>query len=344
MRNKIIFFYLPLLLFTSCATILNKQTTVVKISSDTNSKIIHLQDTLNLNKKQIKIYPKRVNSPLKITIVKDNLKKDFYFESKRSALFWANIFSGYGIIGLFIDLTNNKRLTYPHNLHFVTDSLTNQIVLSNKKIALLPKNKFFLYTSPLQFLDFFNEPMASLGAEYFLLDNVSISGEYGFKNSTIRFQNYNVKFLDDKAAIFRIETKWYNGINLTKNVHLNEYLGFEFRQIKSQYNDNINYYNKEAYNLSYNNISDDFATQKTVSILNLKYGILVPIGKKLYFDFYTGLGLRVKNYKHLNLEYDKTIHQINYDDIFIFYDNDFKNYTKKSFLNVSLGCKFGIRL
>ncbi|APZ46932.1 hypothetical protein BW723_11835 [Polaribacter reichenbachii] len=325
---------------TSCASILNKETTVVKISSDKKSKIIYLNDTLLISKKQIKLKPIRSNNPLNFSILRDSLKEDISLKRKLSPLFWLNITQNYGL-GILVDLTNDKRFTYRHNLHFVTDSITNKMVISNKKISFLPKNKFFLYTSPLQFLDFFSVPMVTLGTEYFIDNNFSLSAEYGFNNSDYN-RNYEVSFLDEKNNAYRFETKLYNKINLTNNVYLNEYLAIEFRKIKNEYNDQINYYEIENSNNYY---IDDFATKKNVTIFNLKYGLIVPIGKKFYFDFYTGLGLRIKKFDHKNLEYNKNIHQIQYSDNFFLFDTrDFKNYDQKSFFNYSLGFKLGIKL
>jgi hypothetical protein len=246
---------------------------------------------------------------------------------------------------MLIDLQSNKRFTYKHNLHFVTDSISQKIVISHKKVALLPKNKFFLFTTPLLAIDFFSIPILSLGSEYFVKDNISLSAEYGAQFRTINYKQPNVSYLKDKATTYRLETKWYNGINLTKNVHINEYIALEFREIRSQYNDNFIYF--ERNNSSQNNYTTDyFATKKTTTILNLKYGLLIPIGNRFYFDFYSGFGIRIKRFNHTNLEYNKTIHQIYDEDDFFpsFPLRGFEDYRKKTLLNYTLGFKFGIKL
>jgi hypothetical protein len=341
--KKIIVFLILILLCNSCASILNKKTTRVKLSADTEANVVYQKDTLFIHKKPIVIKPIRSKEALKITVLKDSLKQDFSIEPKISTWFWVNITHNYAL-GMLIDFTNNKRFTYKRSLHFVTDSISNKIVFSTKKVTSIPKNTFFLYTSPLQFLDFFNEPMATLGAEYSFMKNISLSAEYGFKNSLFRKRNHNVKFLEEKARIFRLETKWYNVVNVTKNVHLNEYLALEYREIKSQYNDNITYNNRVSFS-GRNFISDDFATVKTVRIFNIKYGILVPISNTFYFDFYTGFGIRTKNFNHVNLEYNREIHQIDFrDTLFLFDTSSFEDYTQKTFFNYTLGFKFGIKL
>ncbi|QOD61627.1 hypothetical protein H9I45_04035 [Polaribacter haliotis] len=332
------FIIVLILTLNSCASILNSSTTKVKISADKKSKIIFKNDTISIYKKQTAIKAERSKKPLKITVIKDSLQKDFYIKSKLSSTLLLNVYN-YGA-GLIVDLFSSKRFRYPSNLHFVTDSLSNNIVLSNKKITVLTKNTFFIYTYPIQLFDFFSIPMTTLGTEYFVKNNFSLSAEYGINYPKTKLRRHNITYLDEKAFTYRFETKWYNSINLTRNVHLNEYLGFEFREIRSQYNDYIDYTDK---NTNQNNfIRDDFATKKRVTIFNLKYGILIPIGKQFYFDFYTGLGIRIKKFNHLNLEFDKTIHNLYDDDFPTFYFREFKNYNKKAFLNLSLGCKFGI--
>lgn len=337
--KKYTLFFFAVILLNSCASIFHRNTTTVKVSADKESQIIYQQDTLKINRKQLKIEPTRSKKSLKLTVIKDSLQKDFYLKNKISKTYWANILTTYGI-GLLVDLTNNKRFTYKHNLHFVTDSIKSTIEISNKKITKIPKNSFFIYTSPLQFLDFFNIPMATIGTEYFPVDNWSLSAEIGYRFTDFSYRDVNIEFLDEKAKLLRFETKWYNAINFSNNVHLNEYIGLEYRQIKSQYNDNIDYFFRNGQR---NIITDNFATVKTVSTLNLKYGLLMPIGDKFYFDFYTGLGVRTKHFNYSNLEYDSQIHQISNDGSTFLGIRRFKNYRIKSFLNYSLGLKFGIK-
>jgi hypothetical protein len=69
-----------------------------------------------------------------------------------------------------------------------------------------------------------------------------------------------------------------------------------------QYKDRINYFKKKDSNK--NNYSiDDFATKKRVTVLNLKFGLLVPLGNRFYFDFYAGFGIKIKRFNHLNLKH-----------------------------------------
>lgn len=343
MIKKLGIFVLISITLSACATLLNREKTILKISSDTESIIVFQKDTIFTNQKQSTIRPLRSKKTIKISVLKDSLKQDFYLEPKLSSILWLNAYA-FGL-GMLIDLSSNKRFTYKHNLHFVTDSVSKKIVISHKKVALLPKNKFFLFTTPLLALDLFSIPILSLGSEYFVKDNISLSAEYGVKLYSINYQKPKVSYLKDKALTYRLEAKWYNGINLTKNVHINEYIALEFREISSQYNNNFIFF--ERNNSSQNNYTTDyFATKKTTTILNLKYGLLVPLGNRFYFDFYSGFGIRIKRFNHLNLEYNKTIHQIYDEDDFFpsFPLRGFEDYRKKNLLNYTLGFKFGIKL
>ncbi|WP_435416206.1 hypothetical protein [Polaribacter aestuariivivens] len=328
------------LIVSSCATILNGKTTSVKISSNKPSKIIFNNDTIAINSKKTTITPNRSSKPLEITVLKDSLQQDFSFNKKISVNTLLNVYN-YGI-GLIPDIYTKKAFRYPNNLHFAVDTISNKIVLSNKKIVVIPKNKLFVYTSVLAPFDIFSIPMVTIGTEFFIAKNLSLSAEYGTLFPDTKLNDHKITYLEEKANSHRFEIKWYNGINFTKNVHLNEYLGFEFRNINSQYNAYLDYYEQNN-NSNYSDIiRDDFATKKRVTVINLKYGFLVPVANRFYLDLYTGLGLRIKRFNHLNLEFDSDIHEIYDNDFPSFNIREFKNYDKKTLLNFTLGCKFGI--
>lgn len=331
------------LTLTSCATIINSPTTKIKISADKKSKIIFNSDTIAIHKKQTTIRPKRSSESLKITFVRDSIKKDFLIDRKISSVFWLNIYN-YGV-GALIDLTSDKLYRYRNNIHFSLDTTSNSISLGRKKTTLIPKKTLFIYTTPLRTINPFSIPSATLGAEYFIKQNISISAEYGIKLPNIELSNTNEKILKDKSSIYRLESKYYNAINLTKNVHLNEYLGFEIIQKRSQFNDNISYFEKNNNNPEdIVKIDDLFGVKKQATIINLKYGLLVPINERFYFDFYTGLGIRLKRFKSIDKEFNPEIHEIYYEDRLPFFDFNESYGTDSNLPNFSLGFKFGIKL
>jgi hypothetical protein len=42
--------------------------------------------------------------------------------------------------------------------------------------------------------------------------------------------------------------------------------------------------------------------------------------KKFYLNFYIGVGVRIKRFKYINLEYDKFIHQTDFSDTFSIFE------------------------
>lgn len=70
----------------------------------------------------------------------------------------------------------------------------------------------------------------------------------------------------------------------------------------------------------------------------------MPIGKRFYFNFYIGLGLRTKELIDINKEFNPTIHELRNDDDIISLDPFELYYDERTALNMSLGFKFGFKL
>jgi len=82
--------------------------------------------------------------------------------------------------------------------------------------------------------------MTTLGAAYFIQNNISLTVEYRIKFQNAQTRKINILQLKDDAISYRFETKFYNVIHLTKNVHL----ALIFSEVKIQYNNNFNYFKK----------------------------------------------------------------------------------------------------
>ena len=74
--------------------------------------------------------------------------------------------------------------------------------------------------------------MAALGAAYFIQNNINLTVEYRIKFQNAQTRKINILYLSDDTISYWFETNFYNIINLTKNVHLNEYLALLFYEIK----------------------------------------------------------------------------------------------------------------
>ena len=184
---------LSVLLFSSCATIINRPTIRVNIYSDTDSVKVHINnDSLNWQALPTSIDVIRSKNNLMITAQKDTVQKQIEVKRRISTAFWlGNLFSGAGVIGYAIDLTNPKRFTYPtiilinfdnHNKPYsraiYNTWLKPQKELLNIKISIPEGNHFYLnkgygYGNTFGFLGI------SAGFEYYFSDKYCLNMDFG---------------------------------------------------------------------------------------------------------------------------------------------------------------------
>lgn len=178
-------------LSSSCATLLHQKAVTVNVHSDTDSvKISVNKDTASWYNTPTRIHVDRSRNDLNIFVRKDTIQKQVNVKSKLSTAFWVgNLFSGIGIIGYAIDLTNPKRFTYPSNITIDFDSnsmstkkhrtwLTPKKGLLAFKISIPEGNHFYLnkgngYGNAFGFLGI------SGGIEYYFTDKYCINMDLG---------------------------------------------------------------------------------------------------------------------------------------------------------------------
>lgn len=104
------------LLFTSCATILNRNWINSTIYTTAPSVIVFNTDTVKTigNKAQLKL--EREKKIVEIIAITDSLEKKVLINPKSSIAFYSNIYFNYGI-GMLVDRANPKRYTYPHRIY-----------------------------------------------------------------------------------------------------------------------------------------------------------------------------------------------------------------------------------
>jgi hypothetical protein len=195
---------------------------------------------------------------------------------------------------------------------------------------------FKIYTSPLLAADFFSRPMISLGGEYVIADKWGIAAEYGLKYRN----NYerDTTWIKSKGYTYRLELKYYD-IHKFKKSHLRNYISLEYRYIKDNHTERFDY---DVDSLSVDHSIDCFGVMENIYIGNIKYGIIIRIGKRFYTDVYCGLGLRYRDIKNTHREYNTDLgHEpAHVDSLFDGYGLDDAAGFKPNF---SLGFKFGIR-
>jgi hypothetical protein len=178
-------------LSSSCATLIHQRTVDLNVHSDADSvKICVNKDTTRWYNTPTWINVERSRNDLLIIAKRDSVQKMIQVNSKLSTAFWlGNMFSGIGIFGYAIDLTNPKRFTYPSNItiNFQTNSfstksyrtwLTPEKGLLAFKISIPEGNHFYInkgngYGNSFGFLGI------SGGLEYYLTDKYSISSDIG---------------------------------------------------------------------------------------------------------------------------------------------------------------------
>ena len=236
------FLILLTLLLQSCATLLNGKTTKVKLHAPKGTTIQFKDSSYQIQEDPIEIYPIRSKDSLRLSISNDSLSSNFAFKRKTSAMVALNWLIPFSFgAGFIVDLTNPRRFTYDRNYRFAIDTLNKRFYLPAKSPIRFKRNDVFVYTSPLQAMDVFTQPMLTLGAEYFITDNLSFSAEYGTVYTDRLGPKPDNEIFENKGRSFRYELKLYNVISRSKNPRFNKYIGFETRFIRYQFNDEIDY-------------------------------------------------------------------------------------------------------
>jgi len=112
-----IFFWglISLFLFSSCASILNRKYTSVRILTEKPGKIEVNGLTLKTRPEGINLPVERQNKPLIILYQSDSLEKTVTVDRINSFAWFANIFTNYGL-GMLVDKKKPVRYGYPRNI------------------------------------------------------------------------------------------------------------------------------------------------------------------------------------------------------------------------------------
>ena len=114
------------ILISSCATIVHQPYKKVKVHTTEPSRIVHRHDTIKTVNNKASFWAERKKAPLSIVAINDTITKTIEVKNRISTAFWlGNLFSGVGVFGYAIDLTNPKRFTYPNNIYInSTDTIS----------------------------------------------------------------------------------------------------------------------------------------------------------------------------------------------------------------------------
>jgi len=188
MKIRLIISGLLYLLITSCSTLFHQKTVNVNIYCDADSALVCIKDSIGCYFTPATLTFQRSKKDIVLTLQKDTIVKDVVLKSNLSTGFWlGNLFCG-GLLGYAVDLTNQKRFTYPKN-NYISVLDTN---LKSKPMKWLPPvkqqlslkisipegnffyiNKRYDYGSSFGFLGF------SAGLEYYFTAKYSLNIDAG---------------------------------------------------------------------------------------------------------------------------------------------------------------------
>ncbi|WP_138433433.1 hypothetical protein [Winogradskyella algicola] len=327
----------------SCATILNGKKDKVYIHAPKNTKVKFKGEDFLVKEDHVAIFPLRSKDTLKFELSNDSISTEFAFPKKTSGTFFLNFLSPY-YVGFLADFTNHKRFSYKRNILFEIDSTEKKFFSPNSEPIHFKRNDIFIYTTPLKAIDIFSQPMLTIGAEYFVTDNISVSAEYGtvFTERLGSGRNPKLRLVKDKGRAFRYELKYYNLLSISNNPRVNEYIGIESRFIRYQFNEDISYI-RELEEIAFS-IDETLVVHKSVNVFNIKYGLNYPIGKNYFIDLYSGFGIRLFNIKNPGRNYNPETDTLNDDrGHFDYRRRNVEGLNNNNHFNFTLGFKFGYK-
>jgi hypothetical protein len=195
-----IFIFVSSLLLKSCCTLVHSRTRKINIYSESKPVRFYIKnDTSQEYQTPVSIRVKRSENDLEVVRKVNKTKDTITVKSKLSATFWVgNLFAG-GLIAYSIDLTNDKRFSYPSTIildtvhtgssastHLSTFNgikkyktiLKPEQGLFNIKIS-IPEGNHFLINKRDQYGTSFGFLGISLGAEYYLTNKYALSADIG---------------------------------------------------------------------------------------------------------------------------------------------------------------------
>jgi hypothetical protein len=288
--------FLSVLLFNSCATLLNSEKVKVMITTSEPSKLLVNGDSLNNLETAQYVTLSRSKKPITIIAYNDSNSKIISVKSRNSIAYWLNYYPSVHLwTGLLIDRKNPKRYTYPKLLY---------IDLKEKKDSYLnyvPLKSTYQYVHMIKTRPTKPFPTVNPGVE--LSYEMKTSSFFSTQASALYILPTYVFGIGDsfkpnqKGFGFSVEEKYY----FKASAPTGSYFGFECTYLKNQYDD-IPYftpYNEDKLLRFRKEYPDTIHINRQVFDINLKLGHQESI-KRLVIDLYMGLGLRNREVLHTN--------------------------------------------
>lgn len=284
------------LLISSCATLMNQRTKVVKIITSEPAKLIVNEDILSPPSQKRYVAVERSRDSLHITAFTTDKSKSVSVHPRNSIAWWANLYPGLWP-GFLIDKNNPKRYTYPTTIYLEMNQAGNHYNTFQPVGKAYSGYSSILKFSPLKIVSFIN-PGMEIAWEQKTSNSLStqFTGAYLLPMSVM---DLNIGFRPHiRGFQFGVEERCY----YRKSAPAGPYVGLEFSYLNTRYQD-VAFFGKANPFADtteiYTNYADTFGIKKQTYTLNFKIGYQY-IRKRLLIDLYTGLGARYKDVVHFD--------------------------------------------
>jgi hypothetical protein len=187
------------IVFPSCATLLNSQQMTMHIHSNKECTVYVNDNKVEEDSNPKKIEVPRSKNPLFLDIETDNLQKNITIYPHTSPLFYLNIFS-YAFLGFLIDYNANKRYDYPRDVYLQFDKKQFRYSTSVPFNTKLPLHRNIIKLTPFRMVGLIH-PSFDLTYERILTKHHSFQATAG-----ILYNNFNT--LTDYNEIDKEVTGW----------------------------------------------------------------------------------------------------------------------------------------
>jgi hypothetical protein len=288
-----LFILIMILLLSSCATILNRRSTNMRVYTNIPATIVFpsIRSNGEISKGDFNVA--RSKKPLIIKVYNDSISKTFSIKSINSFAYWLNLCEPpYSLIGFLIDRKNAKRFTYPVNIYL---DLTRRDSAYFRMIPVPPKyqkHKFIVSLTPEKIISPVN-PVIEVAGERKLNSSLSAAAMFGYLLPGNHLSRNSGDLTPNiKGISAGLQAKWF----IHHSGPQGFYTALGFNYLNNRYRisadlTHVTYTNSLPTFLDY---TDSFYVHKQTYTINLLIGY-PRIYKRLSLDVYGGFGLRFKN-------------------------------------------------
>jgi hypothetical protein len=157
--------------------------------------------------------------------------------------------------------------------------------------------------APLALIDDLGFPAIQGGVEVALSNKISWFNEFGFRYRKALAEIADTSFITPVGYKIKSEFRYYlKGRNDGNSRLSGYYLAINLFYLKNVRNTTVYYYYQKD---TGNRVTDDFGISKKIWGGNLIVGKQMNLGKRFMFEYYGGLGLRIRDNVTVGRDYDR---------------------------------------